>query len=122
MNQIEKTSARLALDTINQRGIYNCYNPESIAKKILKHFNVKVKIGVGCLLLCDEFENRTYVNGSTIIDGTLHKIKDNYIFCNRSLNNKSWSTTIQENVCEICFNIEQQSHYNLNNYVQLTLF
>jgi hypothetical protein len=62
--------------------------------------------------------NNCIVSGTTTIDCVLHRIENRFVFCNRTLNHKSWGYTPQKEKCNICFpNIDKKEELK-----QLTLF
>ena len=56
-----------------------------------------------------------YQSGSAVIENTLHRIQDGYIFCSSALNGRSWNTTTESNQCNICFPKQKQT-------IQLSFF
>jgi hypothetical protein len=40
--------------------------------------------------------------GSVVIDGVYHYVKAGYVYCNPSLNERSWNTTEPESICQEC--------------------
>ena len=42
-------------------------------------------------------------SGSVVIEGIEHRINHGWVYCNLSLQNKSFNTTSKKGVCEKCF-------------------
>lgn len=56
--------------------------------------------------------------GWIVIDGVEHYVKDNYVACNASLNEKAWNVTKKESVCPECAKLARRK----GEIIQLTLF
>ena len=121
--RIHYNATKVALDSVIDKGLYKCAYPEQIARDIKELFGVDVKIGSGILLKRDYFDGNLHVDTTVVIEGTLHKVISKYVYCNRSLNGRSWDTTQQRNICEKCFDIDEQSEIKKSIFGnQLTLF
>ena len=121
--RIHYNATKVALDSVIDKGMYKCAYPEKIARDIKELFGVDVKVGSGILLKRDYFDGNLHVDTTVIIDGTLHKVTSKYVYCNRSLNGRSWNTTQQQDICDKCFdNIEQHEIKTSIFGNQLTLF
>lgn len=64
--------------------------------------------------------SNVFRNGSTVIEGIEHMVKNGYVFCNASLNHKSWGTTEHIGICEKCF--PEKFTKKVMECKQLTLF
>jgi hypothetical protein len=58
-----------------------------------------------------------WVSGSVVIEGVLHEVKNKYIKCNPSLNQRAWDVTEEKERCPICFPVVLKREF-----VQLRLF
>ena len=56
--------------------------------------------------------------GWVVIDGVEHYVKNHYVACNASLNDKAWNVTKKESVCLECAKIANRK----GKIIQLTLF
>ena len=106
--RIHYNAAKVALDSVIDKGVYRCAYPEQIANDIKELFGIDVKVGSGVLLNRDYFDGNLHVDTTVVINGTLHKVTSKYVYCNRSLNSRSWDTTEQRNICEKCFDVNEQ--------------
>lgn len=121
--RIHYNATKHALDSINNFGFYNCFNVGKIANDIKELFGVEVKVGNGVLLKRDYFDKNVHVHTTVVINNVLHKVVDKFVFCNKDLNCRSWDTTEQKELCEVCFNLSERNEINQSMFgEQLTLF
>jgi hypothetical protein len=121
--RIHYNATKHALDSINNFGFYKCFNLEKIAKDIKELFDVDVKIGSGVLLKMDYFDKNVHVHTTVVINQVLHKVVDKFVYCNHHLNCKSWDTTEQKELCNLCFDLNERNEMNQSMFGdQLTLF
>ena len=50
--------------------------------------------------------------GNVVINETLHRVYNKYVYCNNSLNGKAWNVTEEKNKCKICFPDAQIDMFN----------
>ena len=121
--RIHFNATKVALDSVIDKGVYKCAYPEKIANDIKELFGVDVKVGIGVLLKRDYFKGNVHVDTTVVINSVLHKVSGRYVYCNRSLNGRSWNTTEQLAICGECFDITEQSEIKKSIFGdQLTLF
>lgn len=61
-------------------------------------------------------------SGSIVIEGIQHRMNNGWVYCDTSLQSRSFNTTLKNGICPKCFPEKTNYKDKIMKYKQLTLF